>query len=453
VNIERIHSNIEKNKEESIVLLKELVAQPSISAQNTGIRECSQMVSNIMKKVGINTRIIETKTNPVIFGELLTKNTNAITILFYGHYDVQPEGSLEEWNTPPFEPTILNNRLYGRGSGDNKGQFLAHILAIKSFLEIEKEVPVNVKIVLEGEEESGSKSLSEFVENYREMLSADLAYTSDGGKHDSGAPVVYFGVRGLLNIGMHLETAKFDNHSGNKGGVIPNAAWELVNLLSGIMNKEGKIIIDGFYDNITPPSEYELNLLDNIPYNPEELAKIFGVNNINYNRRDFYKKLSFEPVMSINGLFSGYTGVGPKTIIPGHASVKLDVRLVYNQDPVDIFNKIKQFALNYNPNIEVIHHGYMSPSRTAADLPICKPVIQALSKTHELKPILIPAMGGSVPDYVWTNILKIPSLIVPYANADEANHSPNENITLDDYMKGIHSSAQLLYELKDIKKD
>jgi acetylornithine deacetylase/succinyl-diaminopimelate desuccinylase-like protein len=447
LNIMDIHSYIVEKREENINILKKIAAQPSISAQDIGVKECAKMISELMKKYGINTKIYETKTQPVIFGEILSKNKDAVTILFYGHYDVQPEGSLEEWKTPPFEPTILNKRLYGRGTADNKGQFLAHILAVKSFLEVERSLPVNIKFVLEGEEESGSSSLPDFVKEHRDILAAELVYTSDGGKHDSGAPVVYFGVRGLLNVEIFLETAKHDNHSGNKGGVISNAAWELVNLLSSMKDKKGKITINGFYDNIVPPSEYELSLLDNIPYDPENLARVFGVNEISIGRREFYKRLTFEPTISINGLNSGYTGVGAKTIIPGSASVKMDIRLVNNQDPNDIFEKIKKHAIKFNPNIKVISHGHMFPSRTSVDLPICRHIIIALEKTHEQKPILIPVMGGSLPDYVWTNILGLPSFIIPYANADEANHAPNENIGLDFYMKGIHTSAQLIYEL------
>jgi len=446
--MENIHSYINKTREENINILKKLVAQPSISAQNVGVKKCAKILYDIMTDVGIGTRIFETKGQPIIFGEIKSKNQNSITLLFYGHYDVQPPEPLEEWNNPPFEPTVFNKRLYGRGTADNKGQLLAHILAVRSFMNTVGFLPVNIKFVFEGEEENGSGSLPEFVKEHRDMLNADLVYTSDAAKHDNGAPIIYFGVRGLLNLEITLQTAKHDNHSGNKGGVIPNAAWKIVDLLSTMKDSKDNITINGFYDNIVSPRKYELKLLDKIPYNPNKLAKIFGVQELTLDRKEFYRRLTLEPTLTINGLKSGYTGVGSKTIIPGYAAAKMDTRLVCNQDPNDIFNRIKDHVINYDPRVKVINHGYMYPSRTSADLPICKSVIRAVSKTHDQKPVLIPALGGSLPDYVWTNILGLPSLIVPYANSDESNHAPNENIVLDYYLNGIHTSAQLIHELQ-----
>lgn len=378
------------------------MAQPSISAQNVGVKKCAKILYNIMIDIGIDTRIFETKGQPIIFGEIKSKNQNSITLLFYGHYDVQPPDPLKEWNSPPFEPTVFNKRLYGRGIADNKGQLLAHILAVRSFINTVGFLPVNIKFVFEGEEESGSKLLPEFVKEHRDMLNADLVYTSDA--------------------------AKNDNHSGNKGGVIPNAAWKIVDLLSTMKDSKDNITINGFYDNIISPKKYDLKLLNEIPYDANKLAKIFGVQELTHDRKEFYKRLTLEPTLTINGLKSGYIGVGPITIIPGYAAAKMDARLVCNQDPNDIFNKIKDHVINYDPRAKVMNYGYMYPSRTSADLPICKSVIRAVSKTHDQKPVLIPALGGSLPDYVWTNILGFPSLIVPYANADESNHALNENI-------------------------
>ena len=450
--MENIHLYIDKTQEENINILKKLVAQPSISAQNIGVKECAKILYDIMIDIGIDTRIFETKTQPIVFGEIKSKNQNSITLLFYGHYDVQPPDPLEEWNTPPFEPTVFNKRLYGRGTGDNKGQLLAHILAVRSFMNTVGCLPVNIKFVFEGEEESGSPSLPEFVKEHRDMLNADLVYFSDGTKHDSGAPIIFFGARGVLSLEITLQTAKNDNHSGNKGGVIPNAAWKLVDLLSTMKDSKDNITINGFYDNIVPPSEYELKLIDEIPYDPNKLAKIFGVQELTLNRKEFYRRLMFEPTLTINGLISGYTGIGGKTIIPGSAAVKMDARLVCNQDPNDIFNKIKDHVINYDPCAQVIKHHCMYPSKTSADLQICEPVIRAVNKTHDQRPILFPSAGASSPDYVWTSVLGVPLLCVPYANADEANHAPNENIVLDYYLNGIHTSAQLIHELQTQKK-
>ena len=452
MTIEKVHSHIDRMQNSDLDLLKKVVAQPSISAQDIGIRECALLLQDLMKGLGIEATLYETSGHPVVFGEVRSDMPDALTVIFYGHYDVQPAEPLEAWNTPPFQPTVVNGRLYGRGTADNKAQLLAHLLAVRSYLETVGSLPVNVKFVLEGEEESGSPYIREFIETHRDILSADLVYISDGGMHSSGAPFIYYGARGMLQIELNLETATQDNHSGNKGGVIPNAAWEMVEVLSSMIDQDGKAVIPGFYDEVLPPSKYDLKLIENIPYDPKSLAPIFGVPQIDLEKQEFYFKLMFQPTLTINGILSGYTGAGGKTIIPGRAMAKLDMRLVADQDPDEMFKKVRAHVQKINPQVKVTKLGGMLPSRTQTDLPICKVIVDAVREAYGQEPIVMPLLSATLPDYVWTKLLGLPSITVPYANADENNHAPNENMDLECFYKGIHCSAQVIHTIGNLKK-
>ncbi len=441
---QKVLAQLRRKKREHLKLLQRLVAQPSISAQNEGVRDCAELLASIMEELGVPAQIYETEGQPVVFGEI---GEGDLTVLFYGHYDVQPPEPLEAWTTPPFSPTVRNGRLYGRGTGDNKGQLLTHLLAVHSYLEVLGKLPIKIKFIFEGEEESGSPYLADFVAEHQELLSADLAYTSDGPLHESGAPAIYYGVRGMLGLEMSLETASWDNHSGNKGGVIPNAAWELVRILFSMKDEQGRVLVDGFYDRVREPSEIDLELIANLEYHPWQIAKNFGVKKINLEKEEFYRRLTLEPTMTINGLTSGYQGQGTKTIIPAKASAKMDCRLVADQDPEEVFSAIKHHIEKMNPEVEVIQQGYMHPSRTDPGLPVSQKILKAAQAATGKKPVALPATGGSLPDYVWTKILGVPSIIVPYANADEANHAPNENLSLECFYQGIEISARAIYEL------
>ncbi len=449
MSIDELHQRIRATRTQDLETLCELVRRPSISTRGEGIEECASHLKDIMTQAGIGARVYETVGNPVVFGEVAAGAEGMPTVLFYGHYDVQPPEPLDEWLSPPFSPTVRNGRLYGRGTGDNKGQLLTHILAVRSYLQTTGTVPINVKFLFEGEEETGSPSLTEFVTTNRELLAADLVLTSDGPMHESGAPQVVFGVRGIMNMELRLCTARSDNHSGNRGGVIPNAAWELVELLRTMRSPDGEVTIEGFYDDVVPPSQYELQMLDRLPYDPSALAAVYGVERLDLEKTEFYRNLMFRPTLTINGLSGGYSGAGTKTIIPGAASAKLDVRLVRDQKPHDIFAKIERHIRTHNPRAELIpQEEDMLPSRTSAELPISQAVIAAVEQAFGRRPFVLPSMGGSLPDYVWTKRLGVPSIMVPYANADEANHAPNENIALECFYNGIHCSAHIMHELQ-----
>jgi acetylornithine deacetylase/succinyl-diaminopimelate desuccinylase-like protein len=401
-----------------------------------------------MNESGIESRTIDTDGYPIVYGEVIHPE-NDFTLLIYGHYDVQPPEPLEKWVTPPFEPAIRDGRVYARGAGDNKGQLLANVLAVRTMLETNERLPINVKFLFEGEEESGSSNLEVFVENHQELLKADLTYTADGPMDSSGAPKICLGCRGILTVELRAKGADHDNHSGNMGNIAPNPAWELVHLLNTMKNSKGEVLIDGFYENVRVPTEYELSLLEELPFKASEAARVIGLNELDMDGKTYFEKLSLEPTFNINGLKSGYGGKGQKTIIPSTATVKFDMRLVADQDPEDIYQKIKDHVAKHSPNVEVENLGMMFPSRTSPDLDVIQTVVQAVKKTHEQDPLVLPVIGASFPDYVFTRILKQPSVLVPYANADENNHSPNENLEVHLFLKGIETTCNVINDLRE----
>lgn len=341
--------------------LFEMLRQKSISPQNDGIEECAKLVHKKLEDAGIeNVKILETERHPVVFGEYHASN-DALTVLIYGHYDVQPPEPFEEWKSPPFEPEIRDGRIYGRGAGDNKGQFMAHVLAIKTMIEEEGQLPVNIKFVIEGEEEIGSKHLPKFIENHKALLSADFVYTSDGPMLSTGNPYILLGVRGLLYTELRIKTAKFDNHSGNKGNIAQNPAWRLIELLNTMRDSDGKVLIEGFYDDVIPPTKAEMELMEKLPFNIKDIQSDVGDYTLSMTKEEYYRRLCFEPTFNIAGFTSGYSGEGSKTIIPGEAKVKLDMRLINNQKPEKIFELFKNHVEKFSEDIEVLHLGAMSP--------------------------------------------------------------------------------------------
>lgn len=446
MSLDQIKEFVEKNKEEYLETLFTLLRQKSISAQNIGMEETSAMLLKMLEDIGMDSRLIETDGHPVVYGEMM-KEDNDFTLLIYGHYDVQPADPIDEWNSPPFEPTIRNGKIYCRGVGDNKGQLMAQILAVKSYQEVIGDLPINIKFVFEGEEESGSPNIAKFVSEHRDLLKADLVYTSDGPMHESGAPFVLLGVRGMLYVELNAKGSDWDNHSGNKGNIAPNPAWQLVDLLGTMKDDDGNILIEGFYDDLQKPTANEEELISTLPYDAEQVANQIGYKCFDMTREEYYRKLTLEPTLNIAGFHSGYGGEGAKTIIPSTAMVKMDMRLVIDQDPDDILEKFIKHVHKHAPGVLVVSHGSMKPSRTSPDLEVVKVVKEAVKEAYHEEPVLQPSLGGSLPDYVWTQILGVPSVIVPYANSDEANHSPNENLNVDNFFKGIICTCSVIRSL------
>lgn len=438
---------IDARRDEYLARLIDYVRRPSISAHGLGIAETADYIAAVLDGLGMGAQVLPTAGWPMVYAERLDA-PGAPTVLLYGHYDVQPPEPLEAWISPPFEPTVRDGRLYGRGVGDNKGQHLAQILAVEALLACRGRLPCNVKILLEGEEEIGSPQMPAFVAANRERLACDLVITADGPVHESGRSCVMFGVRGVLSFELRARGANRDLHSGNFGGVAPNPLWTLVHLLATMKRPDGTITIDGFYDNVQPPSELERAALEKLPVDLAALMASLGLKRLDApEERGYAERLALWPTLTINGLHGGYGGPGSKTVLPSEAVAKCDIRLVEAQTAAEIFAKLQAHVQRHAPDVELIWQGAMDPSKTPMDSPYTAPLVAGITQAQGEPPLLLPAMGGSLPEYVWTKILGVHAFVVPYANADEANHAPNENLELARFFGGIKTGAAILAHL------
>lgn len=443
-----IFQSLDSKKDWHLHTLFTLLRQPSISTQNIGVRECASLLRSIMEDCGIDAKILETKGDPVVYGEV-SHPDNTLTVLFYGHYDVQPPEPLDLWESDPFEPTIREKKIYARGVCDNKGQLIAHVLAVHTLLNEYGSLPVNVKFLFEGEEEKGSVNLASFVEENKDLLQADIAYTADGPMEGDDQPSVTLGNRGILYSEIRAFGANRDNHSGNKGNIAPDPALAILNLIRSMIDEEGDVLINNFYSDAWPPTEEELTHIRSLPFHPEETAKVIGIQSLNLTKEEYYTNLCFKPTFTIAGIESGYTGKGTKTIIPSQAMVKLDMRLAPGQDPDTIFTLLEEHVRNFSSDctFTVEKLSAVKPSKTSMHHLLVQEVIEAVHTAYNKKPVVLPALGGTGPMYVFTDILNIPSVTVPYANVDEDNHAPNENMGLKEFFNGIRATCSAILRL------
>ena len=448
--MQQIETYIEQNQDRFLEELFTLLRQRSISATGEGVEECAQLLAAMMRDIGISTQILPWKHNPFIFGEVSNPAATR-TVLIYGHYDVQPPEPIDEWISSPFEPELRDGKIFARGAGDNKGQHFANLKAIESILRTKKTLPVNVKFVLEGEEEIGSINLPSFVEVHKDMLACDLVYCADGHMHYGTVPEIIFGVRGIVYLELIARGPNRDLHSGMYGGVSPNPNEQLARLLTELKDADNHINIAGFYDDVLPPTDREREALHRIPYADDEILTDLGISKLPGDPKiSSLEKLQFQPTLNANSFRGGYLGEGSKTIIPRDATLKIDIRLVANQDPEDIVQKFNVFlGQRHYENIEVIRHGTMPPCRTPLDHVVAQPVIEAVKETYGGDPRLIPCLGGSLPNAAFEKILGAPNIFVPYAQSDENNHAPNERLALDNFYWGIRTMARVLYRLAD----
>lgn len=448
---------VEREEDTFTDTLQSLLSQPSISATGEGIDRCATQVRQLCLEYGFDEAdIVDTPGNPAVIAHASgdTGDTES-TALLYGHYDVQP-ASASEWTSPPFEPTIRDGpsgepRLYARGAGDNKGQWFAHLCAVRALRETQG-LPTGVTLVVEGGEESGSEHLAGLVDNHRERLHADVAIVADGPIDESGRPHVLLGSRGLLYVDIEMTGANRDLHSGNFGGPVPNPATAIVTLL-GSLQEDGRITLDGFYDDVRPLTDRDREVLAAIPFDETAAKADLGLSAFATDSDESYtERLLTQPNLNVAGVEAGYSGEGMKTVLPSSAHAKIDFRLVADQDPADVFDAFSEHVETTTPagiDVELNRVAAMAPQRTPADDPVVEPTIRAVRNGWDTEPILKPSLGGSVPAYVFADTLEIPCLVVPYANADENNHAPDENIALSCFHSGIKTTIALLEELSE----
>jgi acetylornithine deacetylase/succinyl-diaminopimelate desuccinylase-like protein len=442
----KVYSYIDQHSSDFIQELVRLVQQPSVSAKATGMVECASMVEQMLQAVGFSTRMIpEKEGNPVVYGELRSDDAKK-TLLFYDHYDVQPPEPLDEWKFDPFSGTISDERIYGRGVSDNKGNIVSRVKAVEAFMKTVGNVPVNVKFVVEGEEEIGSPHLQPVVHKHKNLLSSDATIWEFGGTNYEGRPELYLGLKGVLSVELEARGATRDVHSAN-APLVPNPAWRLIWALNALKDETGKVLIEGFYSNVTPPSEKELRLLADIPLDEDQVRETLGLKQFLHGKTgmEAKKALLFEPTCTVNGFLSGYTGPSSKTVLPNAAMAKLDFRLVFDQSSQEVFKKLVNHLRKAGfGDIEATQYGSTEPAKTPVTDKFVTLVAQAAEKVYGKKPVTYPTSAASGPMHLFRNYMGAPIVSAGCSHADAKGHAPNENLTLDGFLKGTKFMATIL---------
>ncbi len=453
--IDFIHTNRDRYVDE----LKQWLAIPSISAlpqHQPDIKRGAEWAAEEMRRIGLeNVRQIETPGNPVVYADWL-KAPGAPTILFYGHYDVQPVDPLNEWTSPPFEPTVREGEIYARGAADDKGQIFMHFKAIEAHIKQTGRLPLNMKVILEGEEEVGSAHLDDFIRTHKDLLAADVVVISDSPMFKRGVPSICYGLRGLVYFQVDLRGTKSDLHSGSFGGAVANPAMVLAQILSQMKDKSGRIKIDGFYDDVRPLSDEERAEWKRLPFSEKEYQrelgapKLFGETGYSSLERTWAR-----PTFEVNGILSGFTGEGAKTVIPAIAMAKVSMRLVPNQDPDKIAKLFEAYVQKVAPKtVEVkvtrMHGG--KPWMAEFDNPYVQAAGRAIEKGFGQRPVF-NREGGSIPVVsTFQEVLGLPSVLFGIGLPDENAHAPNEKLDLGNFHGGVVASAYLYDEVSKLRE-
>ncbi len=445
---------IQVNRERYLDELKALLAIPSISAlpEHAGdVRRCAEWCGDEMRRVGLeNVRLFETPGNPVVYGDWLGA-PGAPTVLFYGHYDVQPVDPLHLWDSPPFEATIRDGEIYARGSADDKGQVFMHLKAIEAHLKQNGRLPVNMKIILEGEEEVGSEHLDDFIRGHKEELKADVVVISDSPMFARGVPSICYGLRGLVYFQIDVRGSSTDLHSGSFGGAVANPAFVLAQVLAQMKDRSGRIRIPGFYDDVKDLTEEERKAWALLPFNERAYRKDFGIPKV-FGETGYttLERTWARPTFEVNGLLSGFTGEGAKTVLPAVSMAKVSMRLVPDQDPNTIADLFEKHIADVAPKtVEVkvtrMHGG--KPWMTSFDNAFVQAAGRAIEKGFGRAPIFTRE-GGSIPVVsTFQEELGLPSVLFGVGLPDENAHAPNEKLDVSNFHNGIIASAYLYDEI------
>lgn len=437
---------IDQQREKYIKWLQEFCRQPSVAAQNRGMEEAAAMVVSYIRKVGGEAKLIPTSGYPVVFGQFNKQNKK--TLSFYNHYDVQPEDPIDLWESPPFAAEIRDGRMYARGVADNKGNFIARLAAVDAFLKVRGKLPLNIKFIVEGEEEIGSPHLEEFVNAHQDLIEAAGCLWEFGYKNADGRLQVSLGVKGMCYVELVCRGANTDLHSAN-AAVIENPAWRLVWALSTLKSLDEKIQIKGFYDKVSAITDQDHELLAKMAYNEKETLDRLELNTflLNLSGKDLKEKLIFQPTCTICGLVSGYTDKGAKTVLPSEARAKIDFRLVPDQDPKEILQLLRKHLDKHGfADIELQSYTLEHPARTHLNNDLAKSVINMTKHVYGTEPIIMPMSAGTGPMHVLCQGQGIPAVSVGVGHFGSNNHAPNENIFIKDFIQGIKHVAAIIHD-------
>ncbi|MBI3929676.1 MAG: dipeptidase [Armatimonadetes bacterium] len=436
--------------EKDLIRLLEIPSVSTDSSRKGEVQRCAEEVRRQLGEAGLKTEIIPTQGHPVVLGEW-TGAEGSPTLLFYGHYDVQPEDPLEKWTTPPFQPTIRNGKIYARGATDDKGQFLAHVKAVHALMESEGRLPVNVKFVIEGEEEIGSPHLKPFLEANRDRLAADVLVISDSAMFAPGVPSILYALRGLTYLQIDLKGAHGDLHSGVFGGAVPNPGYELCRIIAALKDSSGRCTIPGFYDKVLELTEQERRGFASLPFDAEEFRRSVGSPGLSGEEGfTVLEQRWARPTVEVNGLLCGFTGEGAKTVLPNLAMAKISCRLVPNQDPDEIAEIVERHIRKLCPDylectVTKMHGGH--PWITPPEHPALAAASRAMGKVFGKRPVSVRE-GGSIPIVVdFETVLGVPGVLLGFGLNDENLHAPNEHMDLGNYHLGIRTSVELMREM------
>ncbi len=446
IEVEPILAYAAENEERFVADLKELLRIPSVSRRREGVEKCVNWLNEHLQNLGMATEVFETGGNPIIIAEMQGKSDK--TLLFYGHYDVQPEDPIEKWDHPPFAAEEIDGRIYARGAVDAKGNFFCIIKALESHLKTHGRLPCNVKMILEGEEEVGSPSLEPFIAEHGDLLEADAMVWFDGGIHVDGRAEVCLGMKGMLYVELSVETNDGNDLHSGRAPIVDNAAWRLVWALNSLFTPEGKVAIEGFYDDVLPPSETDRRLMKESKLSEEDLLEKWEIpklrRNLQYtDEANLLEKLFFEPTCTICGITTGYAGPGSKTVIPARASAKVDLRLVPTQEPGDILEKLRRHLDKHGfCDVEIEVHSSGRASKSSSDAPIVDLVIDIM-KTRYGRPVVKPIVEGSGPGGA-IELIGVPYVFSRLGPPEDRSHAPNEYTTREAYKKGIATVIEIL---------
>ncbi|MFN8531831.1 MAG: dipeptidase [Anaerolineae bacterium] len=439
--------------------LIDLLKIPSISAfastHGDQLRRAAEWVAASMRDAGLeHVELMPTGGNPVVYGDWLHAGDQAPTVLIYGHYDVQPADKVADgWTSEPFEPEIRDGKIFARGSSDDKGQFYTHIKAAESYLKTEGRLPVNVKFLIEGEEEVGSKNLAAFIASHLDLLKTDVCIISDTGMQEIDQPAIITSVRGLTYMEIHVWGPSHDLHSGGYGGAVHNPALALVEILSKMHNSDHSIAVPGFYDDVIALTPADREALARTEIDDNKIRQETGVVNlwgeVGYNNRE---RIGARPTFEINGLYSGHIGEGAKTVLPARAMAKVSCRLVANQDSTKIYELVKAYVAKITPptvmsEVRLLNQG--EPASTSIDAPAIQAAVRAYAKSWGGDSPRFFREGGSLPVVAdFQRYLHAPVIMMGFGLNGDGAHGPDEHYTVEMFHRGIDTSITFLDEVR-----
>jgi acetylornithine deacetylase/succinyl-diaminopimelate desuccinylase-like protein len=449
----RLPDLLRERRDTHLEQLIELLRIPSVSTdpERAGdVRRAATWLRDHLAAGGFEAQLLETAGHPAVFAERRVGEDRP-TVLIYGHYDVQPAEPLELWDSDPFEPVVRDGRLVARGASDDKGQAFAHVAGALSLLEADGELPLNVKFLIEGEEEIGSAHLAAAIEAHREMLAADAVVVSDGAMLPGPVPTITYGLKGMAYVEVRVRTADRDLHSGGYGGGVPNAALALAEMLAALKDEDGRIAVPGFYDEVAELSAEEREQLDRVPFDEAAFASSIGVTATPGERgRGLLERLWARPTLDVNGFGGGFQGDGLKTIIPAEAFAKVSCRLVPNQDPERILDRVARRLEDLAPpgaQVEVVRLGSARWALSPLDAAPVRAAAEAIRTVDGREPVFVRT-GGTIPVVADVQrLLGADVALVDMGLESDRIHSPNEAFDVELYWRGIHLSGELLRSL------